>query len=154
MRKFVIYISIFLFVLSCDIDKQVSVSLPITDVDMAVPSITINQPLTDSIYVTGQTINFDITASDDLAILAVFLEIDGVEIFLNNDMSTDSLITTFQTNYEFDSTSFCSANCGATTENSFIVKAWVSDYVGNTSLDWIKVEFSYSESDDDDDDSK
>ena len=150
MRKFVIYISIFLFVLSCDIDEQVSVSLPITDVDMAVPSITINQPLTDSIYVTGQTIDFDITAGDDLAILAVFLEIDGVEIFLNNDISTDSLITTFQTNYRFDSTNFCSTNCGATTENSFIVKAWVSDYVGNTSLDWIKVEFSYSESDDDD----
>ena len=151
MRKFVIYISIFLFVLSCDIDEQVSVSLPITDVDMAVPSITINQPLTDSIYVTGQTIDFDITASDDLAILAVFLEIDGVEIFLNNDMSTDSLITTFQTNYGFDSTNFCSANCGATTENSFIVKAWVSDVAGNISLDWIRIEFSYSESDDDDD---
>ena len=150
MRKFVIYISIFLFVLSCDIDEQVSVSLPITDIDMEVPSITINQPLTDSIYVTGQTINFDITARDDLAILAVFLEIDGVEIFLNNDMSMDSLITTFQTNYGFDSTNFCSASCGATTENSFIVKAWVSDYAGNTSLDWIRVEFSYSESDDDD----
>ena len=150
MRKFVIYISTFLFVLSCDIDEQVSVSLPITDVDMEAPSITINQPLTDSIDVTGQTIDFDITASDDLAILAVFLEIDGVEIFLNNDMSTDSLITTFQTNYGFDSTNFCSANCGATTENSFIVKAWVSDYACNTSLDWIRVEFSYSESDHDD----
>ena len=46
MRKFVIYISIFLFVLSCDIDEQVRVSLPITDVDMEVPSITINQPAT------------------------------------------------------------------------------------------------------------
>ena len=126
MRKFVIYISTFLFVLSCDIDEQVSVSLPITDVDMEAPSITINQPLTDSIYVTGQTIDFDITASDDLAILAVFLEIDGVEIFLNNDMSTDSLITTFQTNYGFDSTNFCSANCGATTENSFIVKVCIA----------------------------
>ena len=65
-------------------------------------------------------------------------------------MSTDSLITTFQTNYAFDSTSFCSSNCGANTENSFIVKAWVSDYAGNTSLDWIRVEFNYSESDNDD----
>ena len=147
MKKIITYISIFLFALSCDVDEQVSISLPITDIDMEVPTITINQPVTDSIYVTGQTIDFDITASDDLAILAVFLEIDGIEIFLSNDMSTDSLITTFQTNYAFDSTSFCSVNCGTTTENSFIVKAWVSDYAGNTSLDWIRVEFNYSESD-------
>ncbi|GIS56458.1 MAG: hypothetical protein CM1200mP1_03960 [Candidatus Neomarinimicrobiota bacterium] len=35
---------VFLFVLSCDVDEQVSVSLPITDIDMEVPTITINQP--------------------------------------------------------------------------------------------------------------
>ena len=34
--------------------------------------------------------------------------------------------------------------------NVFIVKAWVSDSAGRTSLDWIRVQFNYEESDNDD----
>ncbi|GIS42877.1 MAG: hypothetical protein Ct9H90mP15_09170 [Candidatus Neomarinimicrobiota bacterium] len=47
---------------------------------MLPPEIVINFPETDSIYASGQSISFDISATDDFAIEGIFLEIGDTEI--------------------------------------------------------------------------
>ena len=58
--------------------------------------------------------------------------------------------TEYDIDYTFDFTGFCSEYCSESSDNVFIVKAWVSDSAGRTSLDWIRVQFNYEESDNDD----
>ena len=153
MKKIMIYLGIFFFVLSCDEDVKTIISSPTSSYDMLPPEIVINSPETDSIYASGQSISFDISATDDFAIEGIFLEIGDTEIL--SEYFFDSPIgglmpTEYDIDYRFDFTSFCSDYCSESSDNIFIVKAWVSDSAGRTSLDWIRVQFNYEESDNDD----
>ena len=153
MKKIMIYLGIFFFVLSCDEDVKTIISSPTSSYDMLPPEIVINSPETDSIYASGQSISFDISATDDFAIEGIFLEIGDTEIL--SEYFFDSPIgglmpTEYDIDYTFDFTSFCSEYCSESSDNIFIVKAWVSDSAGRTSLDWIRVQFNYEESDNDD----
>ena len=80
MKKIMIYLGIFFFVLSCDEDVKTIISSPTSSYDMLPPEIVINSPETDSIYASGQSISFDISATDDFAIEGIFLEIGDTEI--------------------------------------------------------------------------
>ncbi len=153
MKKIMIYLGIFFFVLSCDEDVKTIISSPTSSYDMLPPEIVINSPETDSIYASGQSISFDISATDDFAIEGIFLEIGDTEIL--SEYFFDSPIgglmpTEYDIDYTFDFTDFCSEYCSESSDNVFIVKAWVSDSAGRTSLDWIRVQFNYEESDNDD----
>ena len=153
MKKIMIYLGIFFFVLSCDEDVKTIISSPTSSYDMLPPEIVINSPETDSIYASGQSISFDISATDDFAIEGIFLEIGDTEIL--SEYFFDSPIgglmpTEYDIDYTFDLTGFCSEYCSESSDNIFIVKAWVSDSAGRTSLDWIRVQFNYEESDNDD----
>jgi len=153
MKKIMIYLGIFFFVLSCDEDVKTIISSPTSSYDMLPPEIVINSPETDSIYASGQSVSFDISATDDFAIEGIFLEIGDTEIL--SEYFFDSPIgglmpTEYDIDYTFDFTGFCSEYCSESSDNVFIVKAWVSDSAGRTSLDWIRVQFNYEESDNDD----
>ncbi|MEC7822727.1 MAG: hypothetical protein VYA20_03130 [Candidatus Neomarinimicrobiota bacterium] len=153
MKKMLIYASIFFFVLSCDEDVKTIISAPTSTYDMLPPEIVINAPETDSIYASGQSISFDISATDDFAIEGIFLEIGDTEIL--SEYFFDSPIgglmpTEYDIDHTFDFTDFCSEHCSESSDNIFIVRAWVSDSEGRTSLDWIRVQFNYEEPDNDD----
>ncbi len=153
MKKIITYFSIFFLVLSCDEDVKTIISSPTSPYDMLPPEIVINSPETDSIYASGQLINFDISATDDFAIEGLFLEIGDTEIL--SEYFFDSPIgglmpTEYDIDHTFDFTDFCSEYCSESSENIFIVRAWVSDSVGRISSDWIRVQFNYEEPDNDD----
>tara|TARA_Y100001970_G_C14190321_1_gene834968 strand:- start:159 stop:626 length:468 start_codon:yes stop_codon:yes gene_type:complete len=152
MKKIITYLIIFFLVLSCDDDVKTIISSPTSPYDMLPPEIVINSPETDSIYASGQSINFDISATDDFAIEGIFLEIGDTEIL--SEYFFDSPIgglmpTEYNIDYTFDFKDFCSEYCSESSDNVFIVKAWVSDSAERTSLDWIRVQFNYEESDND-----
>tara|TARA_B100000427_G_scaffold239174_1_gene202082 strand:- start:157 stop:624 length:468 start_codon:yes stop_codon:yes gene_type:complete len=152
MKKIITYVIIFFLVLSCDDDVKTIISSPTSPHDMLPPEIVINSPETDSIYASGQSISFDISATDDFAIEGIFLEIGDTEIL--SEYFFDSPIgglmpTEYNIDYTFDFKDFCSEYCSESSDNVFIVKAWVSDSAGRTSLDWIRVQFNYEESDND-----
>ena len=154
MKKIITYISIFFFVLSCDEDVKTIISSPTSLYDMLPPEIIINSPETDSIYASGQSINFDISVTDDFAIEGIFLEIGDTEILSEYffDSTLGGLMPTeYDIDYTFDFTDFCSEYCTESSDNLFIVRAWVSDSIGRTSLDWIRVQFNYEEPDNNDD---
>ena len=154
MRKIIIYFSIFFLVLSCDEDVKTIISSPTSPYDMLPPEIIINSPETDSIYASGQSINFDISVTDDFAIEGIFLEIGDTEILSEYffDSPLGGLMPTeYDIDYTFDFTDFCSEYCTESSDNLFIVRAWVSDSIGRTSLDWIRVQFNYEEPDNNDD---
>ena len=157
MKKIMIYLGIFFFVLSCDEDVKTIISSPTSSYDMLPPEIVINSPETDSIYTSEQSINLDISAIDDFAIEGILIEIDGTEIISEYffEGPTGGLMPTeYDIDHTFDPTDFCNKNCSESSDNIFTLRAWVSDSEGRTSSDWIKVQFSYSETDDDEDDSK
>ena len=154
MKKIITYISIFFFVLSCDEDVKTIISSPTSPYDMLPPEIVINSPETDSIYTSEQSINLDISAIDDFAIEGIFLEIGDTEILSEYffDSPLGGLMPTeYDIDYTFDFTDFCSEYCTESSDNLFIVRAWVSDSIGRTSLDWIRVQFNYEEPDNNDD---
>ena len=154
MKKIITYISIFFFVLSCDEDVKTIISSPTSPYDMLPPEIIINSPETDSIYASGQLIDFDISVTDDFAIEGIFLEIGDTEILSEYffDSPLGGLMPTeYDIDYTFDFTDFCSEYCTESSDNLFIVRAWVSDSIGRTSLDWIRVQFNYEEPDNNDD---
>ena len=110
MKKIMIYLGIFFFVLSCDEDVKTIISSPTSSYDMLPPEIVINSPETDSIYASGQSISFDISATDDFAIEGIFLEIGDTEIL--SEYFFDSPIgglmpTEYDIDYTFDFTGFC-----------------------------------------------
>ena len=153
MKKIITYLSIFFFVLSCDKDVKTIISSPTSPYDILPPEIVINSPETDSMYASGQSINFDISITDDFAIEGIFLEIGDTEIL--SEYFFDSPIgglmpTEYDIDYTFDFTDFCSEYCNESSDNIFIVRAWVSDSAGRTSLDWIRVQFNDEEPDNDD----
>ena len=154
MKKIITYISIFFFVLSCDEDVKTIISSPTSPYDMLPPEIIINSPETDSIYASGQSINFDISVTDDFAIEGIFLEIGDTEILSEYffDSPLGGLMPTeYDIDYTFDFTDFCSKYCTESSDNLFNVRAWVSDSIGRTSLDWIRVQFNYEVPDNNDD---
>tara|TARA_Y100001970_G_C14070510_1_gene769155 strand:- start:77 stop:544 length:468 start_codon:yes stop_codon:yes gene_type:complete len=153
MKKIMAYLSIFFFVLSCDEDVKTIISSPTSTHDMLPPDIIINYPETGSIYASGQSINFDISVTDDFAIEGIFVEIGDTEILSEYffDSPLGGLMPTqYEIDYTFDFTDFCTENCSESSDNIFIIKAWVSDSAGRTSLDWIRVQLSYEEADNDD----
>ncbi len=153
MKRILTYLTIFFFVLSCDEDVKTLISSPTSSYDMLPPEIVINSPETDSIYASGQLIDFDISVTDDFAIEGIFLEIGDTEIlseyFFEGPVG-GLMPTHYDIDYTFDFTDFCSKHCTESSDNIFIVRAWVSDSEGRTSLDWIRVQFNYEEPDNDD----
>ena len=114
MKKIVIYISIFFFVMSCDKDVKTVISSPESPYDMLPPEIVINSPETDSIYASGESINFDISVADDFAIEGIFLEIGDTEILSKYFFDTPVgglMPTEYDIDYTFDFTDFCSNHC-------------------------------------------